>query len=324
MDYRYILKIVKGECTPEEKESFFKQVSEDKLLEQEYVRIKNEYTLQSLPYIPDSTVSLNQKKNNSGFITWLTRIAAILFIPLMAYFVYSMFTREHVTKNEAEHLYKSGAGVQYAVNKGVKASLILPDSTKVWLNSGSLLKIPNDFSTKKRTVSLSGEAYFDVKPDSTSPFIINTSKDIMVRVTGTQFNLSCYDNDENMKVTLLTGALQVIPKNKNAIMIKRAEQVVIQYSSLQNKLNTHADTEYATAWKQGFLRFNNTPLDEVIRKLERWYGVNITIDSKTISDYNFTADFESESIIQVLELLKITTSISYSIEGNTIALSENK
>lgn len=320
MEYLDILKIIEGECTPDEKRRFFKQLSEDKLLEQEYIRIKNEYVLSTLPNNPTSTVSVGRKKRKYNIIPLMTKIAAVMSIPFLLYFVLDIIKENDDLSDKKITEYKQGVGVKYSVNPGVKASFILSDSTKVWLNSGSYLNIPSDFNKDNRIVSLSGEGFFDVQSDSISPFIIHTPQNIKVKVTGTEFNLSCYEDDKNMKVTLLKGALQLIQQDSEAIEIKPDEQIIIEYKSLVNKLDPKADTEYATAWKSGFLRFIDTPFDEVIRKLERWYGVNIALKDQSLLEHRFTADFESESIIQVLDLLSIIMPISYKIEGNNVVL----
>lgn len=322
MDQQYILNIVKGGGTEQERQAFFKQVTGNKELAREYARLKNEFIINSLPYRPDMAMLFNERKPENRIIHTLIKVAAILFIPLLAYFTYDMINNfnqpDTVTKDITP--YKAGTGVRYTVNTGVKANLILPDSTKVWLNSGSYLDIPSDFSNNNREIFLMGEAYFDVKPDPSSPFWVNTIKDIVIKVTGTEFNLSCYENDDNMKLTLFSGSLELIKDKKQVISVQPEEQVIIAYNTLKDDLVTLKDVEYVSAWKKGYLRFENTPMDEVLRKLERWYGVRISVEDTTILQYSFTADFESESLSQVLELMKITTGINYQIDSNNVRL----
>lgn len=321
MDQQYILNIVKGGGTEEERNAFFKQVVNNQELAKEYARLKNEFIINSLPYSPNVTMLFNERKPKNIIIHTLIKIAAILFIPLLAYFTYDIINSHNqpdaVTKDIP---YKAGTGVRYTVNTGIKASLILPDSTKVWLNSGSYLDIPSDFSNDNREIFLMGEAYFDVTPDPSSPFWINTIKDIVVKVTGTEFNLSCYENDDNMKLTLFSGSLELIKDKKQVINVQPEEQVIIAYNTLKDDLVTLKDVEYVSAWRKGYLRFENTPMDEVLRKLERWYGVRISVEDTTIRKYLFTADFESESLSQVLDLMKITTGINYQIDSNNVRL----
>lgn len=319
MDKEYIVKIINGECTPEERKRFFEQVVNDDDLAKEYARVKNKYMIESLPYKP-GTEDLSEKHQRKGFLVVLTRIAAILCIPLLAYFFVNVFSIQS-KPDKTLALSQIGRGINYYVNNGVKAFVVLPDSTIVWLNSGSRLDIPDDFSNDNRKVSLSGEGYFSVKPDSLSPFVIATPNDISVHVTGTEFNLSCYDDNKSLKLTLYKGKLKLIREKTNeTITVKPNEEVVLDYASGNGNVAQVIDKDYAIAWKNGNLRFDETPLDEVIKRLERWYGVHIAIDDDAIMKYTFTADFESESIKDVLDFLKMTTDISYDIKGNDIRL----
>jgi len=324
MDQEYILRIIKGECSPDEREKFFEQISSDKILMQEYARLKNKHILATLPYSPSVKTLLNNRKPKRQFIYLLTKIAAVLFIPLFAWFIYDLVNEKRGIESNYKAIasYELATGVRYKVNTGIKAMLTLPDSTMIWLNSGSYLDVPKDFGKNNRKVYLSGEGYFDVVSDKTSPFIISTPKSISVRVTGTQFNLSCYENDNNMKLTLLKGSLELIREENNEIItVKPDEEVIINYQTLESKLDTTVDTKYAIAWKEGNLRFVDTPMAEVVRKMERWFGVQVTVDNPAIYKHTFTADFESESVTQVLNLLEISTNISYEIKGNKIRLS---
>jgi len=324
MDQEYILRIIKGECSPDEREKFFEQISSDKILMQEYARLKNKHILTTLPYSPSVKTLLNNKKPKRQFIHVLAKIAAVLFIPLFAWFIYDLINEKKGIESNYKAIasYELATGVRYKVNIGIKAMLTLPDSTMIWLNSGSYLDVPKDFGKNNRKVYLSGEGYFDVVSDKTSPFIISTPKSISVRVTGTQFNLSCYENDNNMKLTLLKGSLELIREENNEIItVKPDEEVIINYQTLESKLDTTVDTKYAIAWKEGNLRFVDTPMAEVVRKMERWFGVQVTVDNPAIYKHTFTADFESESVTQVLNLLEISTNISYEIKGNKIRLS---
>ena len=322
MDQEYILNIVKGGGAEEERKAFFRQVAVDQQLAKEYARLKNEFIIRSLPHRPNMVMLFNEQKPKNSIIHTLVKIAAILFIPLLAYFAYDMIRSHNQPGTETKDtaLYRAGTGVRYTVNTGIKASLLLPDNTKVWLNSGSYLDIPGYFSNNHREIFLMGEAYFEVKSDPSSPFWVNTIKDIVVKVTGTEFNLSCYENDDNMKLTLFSGSLELIKDNKEVINVQPEEQVIIAYNTLKNDLVVVKDVEYVSAWKKGYLRFKNTPMDEVFRKLERWYGVRISVEDTTILKYSFTADFESESLLQVLELMKITTGINYQINSNNVRL----
>lgn len=324
MEQEYILKIIRGEVPPDERERFFEQVAADPELASRYARVKNQYIMDTLPYAPSAGTIMGIKpKKQRRLIPALIKAAAVLFIPLVAYVAYDILGSPAVADDVFRTVasYSAATGVRYRVDTGVKANVTLPDSTHVWLNSDSYLDVPEDFGAENRVVFLSGEGYFDVESDEGSPFLIKTPRDIVVRVTGTEFNLSCYENDPEMMLTLLKGSLELISqKDSEIIDVKPNQQIRIDYRSRERKLDPQADTAYATAWKEGSLRFENTPMDEVVRRLERWYGIHIAVDDPAILKHSFTADFESESVGQVLGLMQITVGISYEIEGNRVRL----
>lgn len=322
MDQEYILYIVKGGGSKDERDAFFKKVLDDEKLASEYACIKNKFVFESMPYSPKIEIQENSKKDKNKFINILLKAAAILFLPLLTYFVYDVVNNINTFNTPTNEVlsYEAGTGVRYTVNPGIKANLILPDSTKVWLNSGSYLDIPPGFSTENRQVYIVGEGYFDVKSDSLSPFVVNTLNNIEVRVTGTEFNLSCYENDKDLKLTLFSGSLKLIKDDENVIDVRPQEQIRIAYETLRDDLVTVEDLDYVSAWKEGFLRFEDTQMDEVFRKLERWYGVHIYVENPNILKKTFTADFESESLSQVLDLMKITTNLDYQLQGNNVKI----
>lgn len=323
MDKEYIIRIIKGECSLDEKEKFFEQLSSDKELMRDYILLKNKHVISTLPYKPGYETLLRIRNTKNRAFDILVKIAAVLFIPLFTWFLFNLSDTGKKNDNSFEKTtsYLSGTGIRYKVDSGIKATLTLPDSSKVWLNSDSYLDIPEDFGKSNRIVYLSGEGYFDIESDETSPFLIKTPGSFMVKVTGTEFNLSCYEDDKNMKITLLKGSLQVIKETDNEIInVNALEEVVINYKTLEDKTENQIDTNYAKAWKDGNLRFKNTPMDEVIRKMERWYGIKISVDNPDVYKHTFTADFESESINQVLNLLSISTNITYDITGNNVRL----
>jgi ferric-dicitrate binding protein FerR (iron transport regulator) len=224
--------------------------------------------------------------------------------------------------NEKKHIShpQRVANFEYIVNSGVKGVVDLPDGSRVWLNSSSSLKCPEKFDSLQRVVELDGEGYFEVVPDKEWPMYVKTYKGYGVKVTGTTFNLSSYSNDNKLIVTLISGKISVVhEQNKSEIKLNPAEQITITGKETPI-LVKKANIEYNTAWKKGYLLFDNTPMDEVIRKMERWYGVSFIIKDSSIFDYRFTANFKSESISQVLEILKLSSNIKYEIDKTRITL----
>ncbi len=321
MDKNDILRIIKGECSAGERDAFYERLSNDHELAKLYAEVKNEHVFNTLPYSSNGVFEYNRPARR----LWpmITKIAAIIAIPLLIFTLYDKVF-SGLIRDESKTFFipeQTEAMMTYYVNNGVKGYVILPDSSRVWLNSGSSLDFPAEFNNTCRVVTLSGEGYFDIRPDKEWPFYVKTPKNILVKVTGTEFNLSCYVNDPAFKLTLINGSVELIrEENNKKINVRPNEEIIIRDNSFLEDNKMNADIGYTTAWKEGYLKFENTPMDEVIRRLERWYGVRIEVSSSEIVNYQFTANFESESITRVLELLQISSDISYEIKDNNIRL----
>ncbi|MDD3034363.1 MAG: DUF4974 domain-containing protein [Bacteroidales bacterium] len=254
------------------------------------------------------------------------RIAAILVIPLsilsvIQYVLYSVKDQplEQIEKINLPTQYESVA--TYTTHSGVKGMVILPDGSTVLLNSCSNLKCPSKFDSTSRVVELTGEGYFKVRHNSGWPLYVKTSKGIVVKVTGTEFNLSTYEDDDALKLTLVSGSVTLVRESDNHVFyIKQNEEITIPDDDRVSNKKNSANLRLNTAWKEGDLVFENTPMSEVIKKIERWYGVSITVDNPIIHEFNITANFKSESVVQVLELFQITSNIGYDVNGNRVKL----
>ncbi len=205
--------------------------------------------------------------------------------------------------------------------KGAKSTIELPDGSIVQLNSDTKLIFPNKFMGTTREVFLSGEAFFNVKADTAHPMIVNTNKDIKIKVTGTEFNVKCYDNDNQVDATLFSGSIDLITAN-NQFKIKPNEHISV---GADKKITvtppSTSNAREAKAWTEGRIVFDETPMIEVIKILERWHGVKIIAKDPEVLQYSITADFKSESIPQIMEIIKRCTQISYTLNNNQLFLS---
>jgi ferric-dicitrate binding protein FerR (iron transport regulator) len=209
--------------------------------------------------------------------------------------------------------------LNYKVNPGVKGRITLPDGSEVILNSASTLRTPARFENGKRVVELEGEGYFKVESNPDWPMYVRTSRGVTVKVTGTEFNLSTYSDDAALKLTLVRGKVSLLDeKNETEVAVREKEEVVIgARAQLEKPTRKTADLKLNTSWKDGYLVFDNTPIREVIKKMERWYGVDITVADARVMNNTFTASFRSESLQQVLTLLDITCGIKSKIKSPT-------
>jgi transmembrane sensor len=206
--------------------------------------------------------------------------------------------------------------------KGGQYQIVLPDGTKVWLNSASSLRFPATFTNvKTREVELSGEAYFEVAHNKKLPFIVKTARQEL-SVLGTHFNLSSYADEDVTKTTLLEGAVLIHRLGNIVKPVEGTDFVVLkpgQQANLRNTIQTGpADIEMATAWKEGNFFFNALDLKSILKQLSRWY--NVEVDYSHVPENRFFTVFISRSVnlSKVLEMFEKTGGIQFEIDHKTI------
>jgi len=198
--------------------------------------------------------------------------------------------------------------------KGAQYMLILPDESKVWLNAGSSLKYPVSFTAaKNRMVTLTGEAYFEVTKEPAHPFIVRTDKQ-EVQVLGTHFNISSYSDEPATLTTLLEGSVRV-SKTGTEKIIKPGEQAIADIRGIQT---TAVNVEEVMAWKNGYFRFNDEKIESIMRKIARWYDVEVEFKGE-ISQEEYNGKISRfKNIAQVLDMLSSTNTVHFKIEGRRI------
>jgi ferric-dicitrate binding protein FerR (iron transport regulator) len=191
---------------------------------------------------------------------------------------------------------------------GQKTKIVLPDSSVVWLNSETSISFPSDFeSRRKRIIKLEGEAYFDVAKQGASKFTV-ICPDYEIEVRGTKFNVMAYKDFDRTETTLVEGAV-LIRKGSQVLSLKPGERAVFSKNYLTK---SKAQVRQATLWKDNKFYFDNIPLRELIRRLERWYDVKITLKDSSLKDIYYSGYFKNEETVwQVLDVIKMTTPILY-------------
>ncbi len=228
---------------------------------------------------------------------------------------------------------------------GDKASINLPDGSKVWLNGDSKITY-EDFRNKTREVYLSGEAFFDVVKDKTKPFIIHT-RTISLKVLGTAFNVRSYDNEKETETALVHGSVEVTLRNRpdQKILLKPGEKllvknILVDTSLKYKKQKRDEETPIAvltkmhyygpdsssveTSWTKNQLEFNDEPLDKIALNLERWFNVRVTIINESLKKEKYTATIEEDDTLKdFLEALKLAegSNFHYSIKNSEVVIS---
>jgi len=206
--------------------------------------------------------------------------------------------------------------------EGNKTQIVLPDSTHVWLNSGSELQYSSLYTAKNRQVSMKGECFFDVVKDASHPFVVRGSK-FQVKVFGTRFNVREDESNQSADVTLVSGKVQVLDLDNQPISELNPGQQLV-YNQGEFHLQKAKNMEALTAWLNNMLIFDNQPFEEVIHYLEKWYGVQIQLDHTLYYSHNYTFKVKTESLREVLALISVITPIEYQIEGEKVTIKYKK
>lgn len=212
---------------------------------------------------------------------------------------------------------KSKTKKQLAVStpRGGAYEVILPDGTKAWLNAATTLSFPENFKGESlRRVELIGEAYFEVSKDAKRPFVVVSNKQ-EVMVLGTHFNINSYPSESKIKTTLLEGSVKVIHESKD-YFLKPGMQA--QVSSKVEVVT--ADVEQTMAWMKGDFNFKEEDIKSIMRKLERWYDIDVDYDGEIVS-MNFGAEISRKKTLkQVLKVLEETGGVRFKIEGRRVTV----
>ncbi|HWW40092.1 FecR family protein, partial [Pedobacter sp.] len=206
---------------------------------------------------------------------------------------------------------------QISTPKGGQYQIQLPDGTKVWLNSASSLRYPASFSGPERKVELSGEAYFEVTKNKNMPFKVLTRKQ-EITVLGTHFNVNGYEDEETIKTTLLEGSVKVkIMGSENSALLKPGEQSVYEKNGL-NVVN--ADLDEVIAWKNGYFLFQDEDIHAVMRKVARWYDIEVVYQGNLSRKHIGGSVSKSKDLSDVLMILKATDEVNFKIEGRRVTV----
>lgn len=250
-------------------------------------------------------------------VFYLQRIAAILFLP-------TLITLSVIIMNDKD---EQLAYYKMSTSYGSISEIILPDSSKVWLDAKSTLEYPSKFTNNKREVRMSGEAYFEVHADKTHPFIIQADG-LEITATGTAFNVSSFTHSMEQKVTLISGKVSV-SQGKNIKHLLPGQQLTYQRNTKQMKIIS-IDTYKYTAWKDGIIAFRDDSLETIFRRLEQIYRVRFIINNPEVKQYTYRATFKEETLDEIINYIEEGTPVKFrkrnisSQKGDTLIIEVNK
>jgi ferric-dicitrate binding protein FerR (iron transport regulator) len=243
-----------------------------------------------------------QKPQKGRILQFLKYAAAILLI-----FSFGVLSQKFLLSRGGLFTPLSHQFNEIHVPNGEKTELTLADGSKVWLNAGTNFRVPTNFDENHREVSLSGEAFFEVKK-GTAPFTVNSEYGV-IQVLGTSFNVRAYDNLQ-FKTTLTEGKIQFSSRLGKKVLLPGQQLTLSEEEEL---LVRKIDPEIASSWKNGVIAFENEPLGDLAKRLERHFDITINLD-QDIASIRFTGQVFEESLDEVMEYIHKTKPIKYAYD----------
>ena len=205
--------------------------------------------------------------------------------------------------------------------RGGQYQVVLADGSKVWLNAASSIRFPTQFTGKERQVEITGEAYFEVAKNAFIPFKVKINETEEIEVFGTHFNVMAYDEEENIKTTLLEGSIKM-NNASNSIFVKPGQQA-ISHNQGKIELIKNVNADHVIAWRNGLFDFQNDNLPHIMRQLSRWYNVDV-IYAGNIPQGHYVGSIRKQSnITEVLKMLELAGDVQFSIIGKKIMVKGN-
>lgn len=261
---------------------------------------RKEYDIQILS--GSKKLSNKRRKSTEIPLTWISGVAAV-FIALIIGGIYLFNTGDRTEQYNT-----------ILVPAGQRINLILSDNTNLWLNANTKFRYPTEFSKDNRTVYLDGEAYFEVSENKNKPFIVKTFNGD-IHVTGTTFNVEAYSEFNSFETSLFEGGVDIFKEETKLVSLKPNEFSFIKNGKLL--ISNITDTDHYL-WREGLIAFNNRNLEEILLTMEKYFDVDIQVNSSNLPQHTYTGKFrQSDGIEYALRVLQKSISFNYERDDNT-------
>ncbi|HEY9257201.1 FecR family protein [Chitinophaga sp.] len=325
-----------GSCSPEEAaivDQWFENINrhqstyiEEKELDRELDQIKSQLNqhIQPAPQV---------RRMNARY--WYAAAAAAVLIAA-GLFWFNQSPNTHpatgtipapLAAHESNRVIRNGF-VEISTLKGHKESIVLEDGSTMELNAGSKVRYPEHFGDSSRTIFLEeGEAFFNVAADPRRRFVVNAGE-LATTALGTSFNIRAYASEQKVVVALVSGKVKVDQLNSNhlantsSLILLPSEQLSYDRVSLSLVKSIFNKPEEITGWQQGYLIFKDAPYNEVVTGIENRYGVTVMNESDK-KEWNYNGSFKNENLNEVMDIISLAKSLSYTIKNDTVYL-QNK
>lgn len=330
MNTEFIARYLSGGCTEKETQELLVWLESSDENKQQFADLKNAWAIANMAGIEaDEQVptqyfekqrrqfdQINRSKslapsNTIKRMYGFKRVAAIIILTMGLTTLINYILWHWPKPQQAYH--------QLVVPSGQQAQLTLPDGSTIWLNSKSKLLYPGTFSNKKREVILEGEGYFQVKHQENRPFIVKTAS-LNVKVLGTSFNVAAYNDDKDVKLTLVNGSISILDKanDKELAKLKPNEQAI--YSKSHKKLTIETvDIEFYTSWKEGRFKFRRMSFEEIAKRLSRNFNMEFIFKNSEMKNATYTGSFYNyEPVNRILQIMQKSSPFEFEIKNNQV------
>lgn len=269
----------------------------------------------------DEAVPAKHKSLEQQGIKWYAVAAAIVLMILSGWWVSTLLFEEQAPKQIMSEWVERSNPV------GKRSFIRLPDSSTVYLNAESSIRYLKHFDSTIRLVQLKGEAFFDVKPNKEKPFVVESGL-IKTTALGTSFNVSSYPEDEEIRVSLVSGQVSVVSEplqlaqnqiDSAQLILNPGEEAMLNEDE-QKLSKGEFDPDLVLAWKTGKLNMERADFQEIKTKLERWYRVKIEVKNAAKTGGTLTDSFTNESLEQVMEGISFAFGFKYKIQDKTVII----
>ncbi len=309
-NFEDILKLVTGNLSREEKKKVIADIHDKKENKEIFKKVKifwaflsstrklNDYEIENA-YLKIQDKISGKKRRLDTTLKIVLKYAAIIV------FLISLTTIYYTNKQQISHTApkKKLSYTSFITENGQRSRVVLPDSSIVWLNSGTTLSYPNTFSGENRNVSLNGQAFFQVCHKGNYPFSVHANG-LMVTVLGTKFDVDAYPENDEIAVVLESGKVELTHEGFESFnyIMKPGERA--NYNISANSLNIgHVDTSIYSSWKDGKLIFRNEPMKNVVEKLRKWYNIDIEVADTEVYNSIFSGTIQNESYEEIFRLI---------------------
>lgn len=316
MTQEKLIRFIKGTSGSKEQREVLDWIQASKENSKIFAQLKNIHTavdLYAAERQPAETSIPKKSAPLKPIWVWSARVAAILILAVSVFFIGQHSEKDKWLKASAEQI------TEVKVPYGESVTLVLPDSSVVKLNSGSVLKFSKLFGQTNRNLTLDGEGHFQVQKDPEKQFVVSTA-DVDIQVIGTTFNISAYSEDRIITTSLYEGKLRVFNTTLQEYAILHPDESYV-YDRVAKKSKTRTENP-AHNWTENYFVANSDDIDVFVRKIERKYNVRIIVDPQLIGTCRYTGVFRGESLTEILQNMAVASPIQYQIEkDDTIRIS---